>query len=178
MSDNLNTGFPDFDDSDKEPVETRQESELILGKFKDQDELIKAYRESEKFISKTREELKYAQGQLESLNAAVPPGASEFYEDINQFLIDNDALNCADSVIEFLEQNPELLALDNKSAFSFALRNSERSKADFDTNVANYLDILPPELISGQGGELFTTPQKVPATFEEAGDLFLNMIRK
>jgi hypothetical protein len=179
-----------FSDSDKESAMPEQGEELILGKFKNQDELIKAYRESEKLITKSREELKAAQRL--SQFGDIPPGTYEFCGEIDRILSENNAEIMFDDVMDYFFENPELLALDNQTALSFAFKNLKgvnKMKSvndatasglnnDFRRNVNDYLNILPPELITGQGGELYTTPQKEPKTFEEAGEMFMNMLKK
>jgi hypothetical protein len=176
MSDNQNTDAPVFQNStDKAPETTRQQDELILGKFRDYAELEKAYRESEKFISITRDELKTAQNQLEQFNATIPDGASSYIQEMEGFMKENNLVDKTDEFISYFEKNPELLQLDNKTAFSFALKNL---KGTSDKDVSDYLKKLPPIVMSGQGGEFITTPDKTPKTFEEAGEMFLNLLKK
>lgn len=176
MSDNQNMDAPVYQASaDKAPEMTRQQDELILGKFKDYTELEKAYRESEKFISITREELKTAQNQLEQFNATIPDGTSSYIQEMEGFMKDKNLGDKTDEFISFFEKNPEILQLDNETAFSFALKNLKGSS---DTDVSDYLKKLPPIVMSGQGGEFITTPDKTPKTFEEAGEMFLNLLKK
>jgi hypothetical protein len=169
-----------FSGLDKESAMPEQSEELILGKFKNQDELIKAYHESEKLITKSREELKAAQRL--SQFGDIPPGTYEFCGEIDRILSENNAESMFDDVMDYFYENPELLDLNNQTALSFALRNMKGDGAasgrnnNFRRNVNDYLNILPPELITGQGGELYTTPQKEPKTFEEAGEMFMNML--
>jgi Zn-dependent metalloprotease len=177
MSDNQNTDAPDLENfnSDKATETTRQQDELILGKFKDYSELEKAYRESEKFISITRDELKTAQNQLEQLNATIPVGTSEYIQEMEQFMQENEVQDKTAEFISYFEKNPEILQLDNKTAFSFALKNLKQNP---NLDVSDYINKLPPILMSGQGGEFITTPDKTPKTFEEAGDMFLSLLKK
>lgn len=174
MSDNQNTGAPVLQ-TDKAPQTTRQQDELILGKFKDYSELEKAYRESEKFISITRDELKTAQNQLEELNATIPIGTSSYIQEMEEFMQEKNIGDKTDEFIAYFEKNPEILQLDNKTAFSFALKNLKGSSQ---AEVSDYISKLPPTLMSGQGGEFITTPDKTPKTFEEAGEMFLSTLKK
>ena len=192
MSDNQNPGAPVFENpTDKAPETTRQQDELILGKFKDYSELEKAYRESEKFISITRDELKTAQSQLQQFNATIPDGAPDYIQEMEGFLREHNLAGQTDEFLSYLEKNPELLRLDNQTAFSFALKNlkepslgevNEFSLGEVNDpslrEVSDYLNKLPPIVMSGQGGEFLATPDKTPKTFEEAGEMFLNLLKK
>lgn len=147
---------------------------LILGKFKDYSELEKAYRESERFISQTREELKEAREHLKQ--AAIPDEITQFQADLDAFLDANDLTHRAYEFISYLTENPELLSLDSSSAFTLAKRALTTPPMAYREYVES-LSQTPPALISGQGGEFYTTPGAKPKTFEEAGDLFLQMVK-
>ncbi len=148
---------------------------LILGKFKDYGELEKAYRESERYISQTREELKEARELLEE--ATIPDEMTQFQNDLDAFLEENALTHRAYEFISYLTENPELLSLDLSSAFTLAKRALTTPPAPYREYV-ECLSQTPPALISGQGGEFYTTPGTKPKTFEEAGDLFLQMVKK
>lgn len=148
---------------------------LILGKFKDYSELEKAYRESERYISQTREELKEARNLLEA--NAIPDEITQFQTDLDAFLEENALTHRAYDFISYLTENPELLSLDSSSAFTLTKRALTTPPAPYRDYVES-LSQMPPALISGQGGEFYTTPGTQPKTFEEAGDLFLQMVKQ
>ncbi len=148
---------------------------LILGKFKDYSELEKAYRESERFISQTREELKEARQLLKE--ASIPEETLQFQTDLDRFLSENALADRAYEFISYLTENPELLELDATSAFTIAKRAITSPPMPY-REYADCLSQMPPALIAGQGGEFYTTPGKKPKTFEEAGDLFLQMVKQ
>ncbi len=156
-------------------TETEGKSPLILGKFKDYSELEKAYCESEKFISKTREELKEARELLK--DGAIPNETIEFQNELDQFLNEHALANRAYDFISYLSENPELLSLDNRTAFTLAKRALTTPPPAY-REYASSLSQMPPAMIAGQGGEFYTTPGTKPKTFEEAGDLFLQMVKQ
>ena len=161
-------------------VETDQdrsggESPLILGKFKDYSELERAYRESERFISQTREELKEARELLKE--SAIPEETVAFHNDLEAFLQEHALTDRAYEFISYLTENPELLSLDNQSAFTFVKRAITTVPLPYQ-QYRESLSQMPPAVISGQGGEFYTTPGTKPKTFEEAGDLFLQMVKQ
>ena len=151
------------------------ESPLILGKFKDYSELEKAYRESEKFISQTREELKEARELLK--DSAIPEETVAFQNDLDQFLQEHALTDRAYEFISCLTETPELLSLDNQEAFTFVKRMLTTPPHIY-REYASSLSQMPPAMIAGQGGEFYTTPGNKPKTFEEAGDLFLQMVKQ
>ena len=156
------------------PQENGDNTPLILGKFKDYSELEKAYRESERFISQTREELKEARELLRE--ATVPNEETQFQSDLESFLQEHGLAERAYDFISYLEENPELLELDRQSAFMMAKRALTTLPPAY-REYANSLSQMPPALICGQGGEFCTTPGKQPKTFEEAGEMFLQMVK-
>lgn len=159
------------------PVETDRDNKqepLILGKFKDYTELEKAYRESEKFISQTREELKEAKELLKA--NPIPEETMEFQNDLDSFLEAHGLTDRAYEFISYLTENPELLSLENEAAFTLAKRAICTPPRQY-REYAQSLSQMPPALIAGQGGEFYATPGKSPKTFEEAGDLFLQMVK-
>ena len=156
------------------PQENGEDIPLILGKFKDYSELEKAYRESERFISQTREELKEARELLRE--ASVPSEEAIFQSDLEGFLKEHGLAERAYDFISYLEENPELLELDHQSAFMMAKRALTTLPPAY-REYANSLSQMPPALICGQGGEFCTTPGKQPKTFEEAGEMFLQMVK-
>ena len=156
------------------PIENGEDNPLILGKFKDYSELEKAYRESERFISQTREELKEARELLRE--ASVPSEEAVFQSDLEGFLQEHGLADRAYDFISYLEENPELLSLDHQSAFMMAKRALTTLPHAY-REYANSLSQMPPALICGQGGEFCTTPGNKPKTFEEAGEMFLQMVK-
>ena len=155
-------------------TENGEDNPLILGKFKDYSELEKAYRESERFISQTREELKEARELLKE--ATVPGEEAMFQSDLEGFLQEHGLANRAYDFISYLEENPELLSLDHQSAFMMAKRALTTLPPAY-REYAHSLSQMPPALICGQGGEFCTTPGNKPKTFEEAGEMFLQMVK-
>ncbi len=166
-----------------EPIQPASETDqgeketpsLILGKFKDYSELEKAYRESERYISQTREELKEARELLKE--NAIPDEIAQFQSDLDAFLEENALTHRAYDFISYLTENPELLSLDPSSAFTLTKRALTTPPTPYRDYVES-LSQMPPALISGQGGEFYTTPGTKPKTFEEAGDLFLQMVKQ
>ena len=156
------------------PTENGEDTPLILGKFKDYSELEKAYCESERFISRTREELKEARELLKE--ASVPNEEAQFQSDLEGFLKEHGLAERAYDFISYLEENPELLSLDHQSAFMMAKRALTTLPPVY-REYASSLSQMPPALICGQGGEFCTTPGKQPKTFEEAGEMFLQMVK-
>lgn len=157
-----------------DPV-TDETPTLILGKFKDYTELEKAYRESERYISQTREELKEARNLLKE--AAIPNEITAFQTDLDAFLEENALTHRAYDFISYLTENPELLSLEPQDAFHFTKRALTTTPAPYRAYVDS-LSQTPPAMICGQGGEFFATPGAKPKTFEEAGDLFLQMVKQ
>ena len=175
MIDNPNeVGLEETKPSSETEQGEKGESPLILGKFKDYSELEKAYRESERFISQTREELKEAREHLKE--AAIPDEITQFQADLDAFLDANALTHRAYEFISYLTENPELLSLDSPSAFAFVKRALTTPPAPYREYMES-LSQTPPAMIAGQGGELYTTPGAQPKTFEEAGDLFLQMVK-
>lgn len=176
MIDNLTESVPEMlqPESETDPVE-KETPPLILGKFKDYSELEKAYRESERYISQTREELKEARELLEA--NTIPDEMQQFQSDLDAFLEANALTHRAYDFISYLTENPELLSLDLSSAFTLAKRAITTPPAPY-RDYVDSLSQMPPALISGQGSEFYTTPGTKPKTFEEAGDLFLQMVNQ
>ncbi len=156
------------------PIENGENPPLILGKFKDYSELEKAYCESERFISRTREELKEARELL--AEATVSDVEEKFQSDLEGFLQEHGLADRAYDFISYLEENPELLSLDHQAAFTMAKRALTTLPSAY-REYAHSLSQMPPALICGQGGEFCTTPGNQPKTFEEAGEMFLQMVK-
>lgn len=205
----------------------KPQSNLILGKFKTVDDLISAYQNSERLISKTRQELKEAKKEFlkaESENGKIgdePPLADDFE---NLISLDDKSLENLDSennlgikatenppisneklayIVDFLfkmgqgkqnlngskEQSLENNNQDKPEDFGkliedegfvekLLLQNPVFKKTVTKSVLKNVMEFEPPTVINGGGGYILSTIQNKPKTFEEAGNAFLNMLKK
>lgn len=176
----------------EQPKEEQQE-EHKYGKFKNPEELLKAYGELEKEFTRRSQKLKELESAREEAfkseedwRAAVDkffeetPSAKAFSKDIANEIIAHPELkkdkNCLSVALtrtlvsKF--RTPEQLLSDGQFLNEYVLK----SQAVKDAVVAEYLRGVregEPPLVLGGGGKQFATSAKSPKTIEEAGFMFL-----
>ncbi len=176
-----------------EQQNTEQKEEHKYGKFKNPEELLKAYGELEKEFTRRSQKLKELESASEEAfkseedwRTAVDkffeetPSAKVFSKDIANEIISHPELkkdkNCLSIALtrtlvsKF--RTPEQLLSDGQFLNDYVLK----SQAVKDAVIAEYLrdvrDGKPP-LVLGGGGKQFATSAKSPKTIEEAGFMFL-----
>ncbi len=160
--------------------------EVSFGKFKNADELLKAYNELEKEFTKKSQRLKELE-RVDIPSEQVP----DFKQQVDKFFSENEnAKIYAKDMAMFLEENPQMLS--DKNCLNVALNSVLMSKIinpeelakdeDFLNNyvlsnenvrkriVDEFLDglSLPPETLKTNGQACMAPPNK-PKTIEEAG---------
>ena len=173
--------------------QAEQKEEHKYGKFKNPEELLKAYGELEKEFTRRSQKLKELENASEEAfkseedwRAAVDkffeetPSAKAFSKDIANEIISHPELkkdkNCLSIALtrtlvsKF--RTPEQLLSDGQFLNDYVLK----SQAVKDAVIAEYLrDVREgkPPLVLGGGGKQFATSAKSPKTIEEAGFMFL-----
>ena len=185
--------IPNEEQQNNDQQNTEQKEEHKYGKFKNPEELLKAYGELEKEFTRRSQKLKELENASEEAfkseedwRAAVDkffeetPSAKAFSKDIANEIISHPELkrdrNCLSIALtrtlvsKF--RTPEQLLADGQFLNDYVLK----SQAVKDAVIAQYLrdvrDGKPP-LVLGGGGKQFATSAKSPKTIEEAGFMFL-----
>lgn len=188
-----NTEQQNIEQQKEEQPKEEQQEEHKYGKFKNPEELLKAYGELEKEFTRRSQKLKELESAREEAfkseedwRAAVDkffeetPSAKAFSKDIANEIIAHPELkkdkNCLSVALtrtlvsKF--RTPEQLLSDGQFLNEYVLK----SQVVKDAVVAEYLrgvrDGEPP-LVLGGGGKQFATSAKSPKTIEEAGFMFL-----
>ena len=182
------------DNSNKEINEEANNAinEQRIGKFKNPQELLRAYGELEKEFTRRSQRLKELESGKKSLmseeawKGAVDkffkeiPSAKAFAKDIANEIMKNPSLredeNCLNvalmRVLTDKFRTPEQLMADGQFLNDYVF-SSERVR---DAIIANYLDGVrqgvPPYTLHG-GGMQCVAPKVKPKTIEEAGSMFL-----
>lgn len=165
-----------------------------LGKFKNPEELLKAYNELEKEFTRRSQKLKELQkmdSEKQSTSKeswqekvdkffAKTPSAKAFAKDIAQKLLDNPSLKDSDDCLNVALNQ---VLLDNFRTPDEMLNDGQfldtyvfSSKKIRDRIIADYLDdvraITPPTTLMS-GGVNVIAPSSRPRSIQEAGELFL-----
>lgn len=171
------------------PNETAEkvETENSFGKFKNTEELLKAYNELEKEFTKKSQRLK----EMERVEIPSEQGFPDLKQEVDKFFSENEnAKVYAKDMALFLENNPQMLSdknclnvalnavLMNKIVKPEDLVKDEKflgeyvfSNEDIKKKIVDeYLDGLstPPEVLKTDGQAVIAPPNK-PKTIEEAG---------
>ena len=168
------------------------EPKNIYGKFKDPQELIKAYGELEREFTKKSQKLKELEARVKPYESEEEwrqatdkffqktPTAVAFKREIADEILRDPSLrqdrNCFDKalvrVLAKKFRTPEQIMSDGQFLKEYVLSSDELKEAV----VKNYLDSLksaaPPRTLTG-GGAQCVAPAKRPRTIEEAGIMFL-----
>lgn len=171
----------------------QEQGDQQIGKFKNPQELLRAYGQLEKEFTKKSQRLKELESEMqtpfkteEDWKDAVDkffertPSAKPFAKDIARFIIANPDIrqdkNCLDvalaSVLSEKFRTPEELLSDGQFLNDYVLCSDTVKNAV----IAGYLNELrggqPPVTLS-RGGLQCVAPDRRPKTIEEAGVLFL-----
>ncbi len=208
MSNEQNQEFIDTNEQDKEQdmqVETQNDKDVKdekedkettnreIGKFKNPEELLRAYGMLEKEFTKKSQRLKELENAMqapfkkeEDWKEAVDkffertPSAKPFAKDIAKILIDNPDLrqdkNCLDvalvSVLSEKFKTPEELLSDGQFLNDYVLCSDTVKQAVIEKYLGEMRKGMPPTIMS-RGGLQCVAPDTKPKTIEEAGALFL-----
>lgn len=174
---------------DKESDKTNRE----IGKFKNPEELLRAYGMLEKEFTKKSQRLKELENAMqapfkteEDWKEAVDkffertPSAKPFAKDIAKILINNPDLkqdrNCLDvalvSVLSEKFKTPEQLLSDGQFLNDYVLCSDTVKKAVIEKYLGEMRKGMPPTILSS-GGLQCVAPDCKPKTIEEAGAMFL-----
>lgn len=181
--------FEDISVTVETPNETAEtvETENSFGKFKNTEELLKAYNELEKEFTKKSQRLK----EMERVEIPSEQGFPDLKQEVDKFFAENEnAKVYAKDMALFLEDNPQMLSdknclnvalnavLMNKIVKPEDLVKDEKFLGEFVFSnedikkkiVDEYLDGLstPPEVLKTNGQSSIAPPNK-PKTIEEAG---------
>ena len=208
MSNEQNQEFIDTNEQDKEQdmqVETQNDKDVKdekedkettnreIGKFKNPEELLRAYGMLEKEFTKKSQRLKELENAMqapfkkeEDWKEAVDkffertPSAKPFAKDIAKILIDNPDLrqdkNCLDvalvSVLSEKFKTPEELLSDGQFLNDYVLCSDTVKQAVIEKYLGEMRKGMPPTIMS-RGGLQCVAPDTKPKTIEDAGALFL-----
>lgn len=208
MDDGQNTDFTDTEQEDKtDDVQENEKNEDVakqdeksenqtnqeIGKFKNPQELLRAYGQLEKEFTKKSQRLKELENEMrtpfkteEDWKEAVDkffertPSAKPFAKEIAKVIMDNPDMkqdrNCLDvaltSVLVEKFKTPEELLSDGQFLNDYVLCSDTVKEAV----IAGYLEEMrngmPPTIMS-RGGLQCVAPTRPPKTIEEAGAMFL-----
>lgn len=177
----------------KDEKEDKETTNREIGKFKNPEELLRAYGLLEKEFTKKSQRLKELENAMqtpfkkeEDWKEAVDkffertPSAKPFAKDIAKILIDNPDLrqdkNCLDvalvSVLSEKFKTPEQLLSDGQFLNDYVLCSDTVKQAVIEKYLGEMRKGMPPAIMS-RGGLQCVAPDTKPKTIEEAGALFL-----
>ena len=177
----------------KDEKEDKETTNREIGKFKNPEELLRAYGMLEKEFTKKSQRLKELENAMqtpfkkeEDWKEAVDkffertPSAKPFAKDIAKILIDNPDLrqdkNCLDvalvSVLSEKFKTPEELLSDGQFLNDYVLCSDTVKQAVIEKYLGEMRKGMPPTIMS-RGGLQCIAPDTKPKTIEEAGALFL-----
>ena len=177
----------------KDEKEDKETTNREIGKFKNPEELLRAYGLLEKEFTKKSQRLKELENTIatpfkteEDWKVAVDkffertPSAKPFAKDIAKILIDNPDLrqdkNCLDialvSVLSEKFKTPEQLLSDGQFLNDYVLCSDTVKQAVIQKYLGEMREGMPPTILS-RGGLQCVAPDTKPKTIEEAGALFL-----
>ncbi len=184
---------------DKQPIlqneeqnKTQEQTKTSYGKFKDPQELIKAYGELEREFTKKSQRLKELENSLRPFESEQEwkeatdkffertPSAVPLRKEIAREILFDPALrkdrDCFDkALVRVLAKNfktPEQLMSDGQFLKDYVLASSEVKDAVISGYLADIASSQPPRTVGG-GGNQCVAPARRPVTVEEAGRMFL-----
>lgn len=181
-------------ENEKEDTE-KQDNNKSFGKFKNPEELLKAYRELEKEFTKKSQKLAKLEAQKDddnqgfdedSFKVAVDkffentPSAKPFARDIARKIIESPELkqdkNCLNialmQVLIDKFRTPEQLMQDGQFLNDYVLQSSKVKDAIISTYLKDIREGQPPKTLSADGLQCVAPSRKI-RSIEEAGRLFL-----
>lgn len=179
----------------EEDASNKQDKNQPFGKFKNPEELLKAYRELEKEFTKKSQKLAKLEAQNRedegefdenSFKVAVDkffedtPSAKPFARDIARKILDKPELkqdkNCLNialmQVLIDKFRTPEQLMQDGQFLNDFVLSSSKVKDAVISAYLKDIRDGQPPKTLSADGLQCVAPSRKI-RSIEEAGRLFL-----
>lgn len=173
----------------------KQDKQQSLGKFKNPEELLKAYQELEKEFTKKSQKLSKLEAQAseencdfdeESFKVAVDkffentPSAKPFAKDIAAKILQNPSLkqdkNCLSvALVQVLIdkfKTPEQLMQDGQFLDEYVLSSSKVKDAVISAYLKGIREGQPPRTLSGDGLQCVAPSRKI-TSIEEAGRMFL-----
>lgn len=185
---------------DKTPVKQKQtknkdkrtQQESMCGKFKNPEELLKAYEELEKEFTKKSQRLKELEASLRPYESEEEwrEAADKFFEKTpsakalakeiaGEIALDptlKQGRDCFDKalvrVLAKVCKTPEQLMADGQFLKDYVLKSQEVREAVIDGYLQGIANALPPHTLSG-GGQSLAAPTAKPHTVREAGSMLL-----
>lgn len=195
-----NEEFSQQKSEDKAPVlqkqsknkDKRTHEECMCGKFKNPEELLKAYLELEKEFTKKSQRLKELEASLRPYESEEEwreaadkffektPSAKALAKDIaGEIALDptlKQGRDCFDKalvrVLAKVCKTPEQLMSDGQFLKDYVLNSQEVREAVIGGYLQGIADALPPHTLSG-GGQSLAAPLLKPRTVREAGSMLL-----
>lgn len=174
-----------------------EEQKTQLGKFKDPEELLRAYRELEKEFTRRSQKLGALEAELEAFKKpyepdeeewkqtvdkffANTPAARPFAKDMARILVDDPSLktdrnclfNALARVLSEKFRTPEQLMDDEEFLNGYVLGSEKVKNAVIEGYLKGLAKGMPPVTLKGGGERVAALPNK-PKSIEEAGVLFL-----
>ena len=173
-------------------TKTDRQQEMQLGKFKNPQELLKAYGELEREFTKRSQRLKELENDVKPYSSEEEwrqatdkffdktPSAKAFAKDIAAEIVLDPTLkqsrDCFDiALVRVLSKKfktPEQLMTDGQFLKEYVLSNDGVKEAIIGDYLKSLRADMPPLTLSG-GGMQCVAPSKKPRTVEEAGKMFL-----
>ena len=184
-------------EEDKDKDKNKDKTGSLPEKFKNPEELMRAYRELEREFTRRSQRLAEAEKRLREAEAPFAPTREEWKETVDKFFEKNPAAkpfagemaremmkdpalragrNClGDALVRVLisaHRTPEQLMSDGQFLKEYVLSSPVVKAAVVDGYLKGLRKGQPPAVMR-DGGQFGVTPRRSPKSIEEAGELFL-----
>ena len=183
--------------TEDEDAQVKDKNKSEVGKFRNPEELMRAYNELEKEFTRRSQRLAEAERKLKEKDAPFNPDEEEWKATVDKFFertpsakpfakdmarelmahpeLRRDA-NCLNNaltrVLVAKFRTPEQMLQDGQFLNDYVLTSTAVKAAVIEGYLKGLKDGKPPVVMQGTG-ELGVTPRKNPKSIEEAGNLFL-----
>ncbi len=194
---------PDGADGNKAEAENNDDKKgCTLGKFRNPEELLRAYGELEREFTRRSQKLAEAERALKEREAPFDPSVGEWKEEVDKFFANTPAAKpFASDIAREIVKNPELkgdrnclynalvrvlasrfrtpeqMVSDGEFLKKYVLESPAVKEAVVESYLQGLRDGRPPAVM-GRGGQPTVTPKRVVKSISEAGALFLKDTEK